>query len=157
MRPFVRLIAAMLAVSVIGCWSQHRRSRTSVSGESYVQPSVANSPSESVKFDKSNLEHSPESATPRDEMPPKQLPVQPLLLHNFEKIRFGMHRGEVEKLLGGPAGHYGRHLGTQSMTCEGGPQSPEIWTDDNNMLEIAFDKNDLVICTHKRAGYSRLP
>jgi hypothetical protein len=157
MHQFVRLITALLAVSVLGCWSQHRRSRTSVSGESYLQPLVANSPSASVKFDRNNVEHSRDSATPRDEIHPKQLLVQPLLLHNFEKIGSGMQRGEVEKLLGGAPGHYGRNLGVPVMTCEAGLQSPEIWTDDTNMLEIEFDEHDLVIRTHKRAGYSRLP
>ncbi len=158
MHQFVTLITALLAVSVIGCWSQHRRSRTSVSGESYLQPLVANSPSTSVKFDRNNVERSRDSATPRDEIHPKQLLVQPLLLHNFVKISSGMHRAEVEKLLGGCPGHYGRNLGSYVETCEeAGLQNPEIWTDDTNMLEIAFDEHDLVIRTHKRAGYSRLP
>ena len=151
MYQFVRLITALLAVSVIGCWSQHRRSLTSFSGGSHLQPLVDNSTS-TVEFKRNHVQHSPDSAIHL-----KQLPVLPLLSYNFEKIETGMQRGEVEKLLGGPPGHYGRNLGDSTMTCEGAAQSPQIWTDDTNMLEIEFDENDSVIGTHKRAGYSRSP
>ncbi len=156
MYQFVRLTTVLLTVSVIGCWSQHRKSLTSVSGKSHLQPLVDNS-SSTVEFKRNNVQHSPDSATSINEIHLKQLPIQPLLSYNFEKIEFGMQRGEVEKLLGGPPGHYGRNLGTPTMTAEGGPPSAQIWTDDTNMLEVAFDKNDTVICTHERAGYSRSP
>lgn len=82
-----------------------------------------------------------------------------LNVENFEKIEPGMTQSEVEQLLGGPPGHYGRNWGTYFATLEGTlvQGREEYWTTDNRMLEVYFDENDKVVGTHQRAGYAREP
>jgi hypothetical protein len=78
-----------------------------------------------------------------------------LNVDSYEKVTPGMTKGEVEELLGGPPGHYGKNKGAVSMTVEGGYGT--AWTDDHNSLEFLFDENDILIGKHKRAGYRRFP
>jgi hypothetical protein len=85
-----------------------------------------------------------------------------LAAENYPLIRVGMSQAEVEGLLGGPPGNYGRYAGGQSeMTAEGywpPPGSVErIWCDDGNRFEICFDAGGRVVGHHRRAGYSQTP
>jgi hypothetical protein len=62
----------------------------------------------------------------------------------------GMSLAEVEELLGGPSGHYGRvRSGLMASARENTPQLPEAvertWCDDWYCLEIAFDGQDRVV------------
>jgi hypothetical protein len=73
-----------------------------------------------------------------------------------------MSQAEVEALLGGPPGNYGRYLrGKASMTTEGviaPPGSVErVWCDDSNRLEVYFDGQGRMVGYHKRASYRQMP
>ena len=79
-----------------------------------------------------------------------------LKVENFDEINVGMTQDEVERLLGGSPGHYGRKWGSGMMTLEGSPKGrKEIWTDDDTMFEVAFDEEGKVVGKHKRARYER--
>src|SRR5262245_61941779 len=85
-----------------------------------------------------------------------------LASENFPMIKNGMTLAEVENLLGGPAGNFGRHAnGGSKMTMEGyiGPVGTKelIWCDDSNRFEIYFDAQDRVVGFHRRAGYAQSP
>ncbi len=72
-----------------------------------------------------------------------------------------MLQSEVEALLGGPAGNYGRNnSGRARMTLEGyfpPPESVErVWFDDTNRFEIYFDNQGQVVGYHKRAGFQQI-
>lgn len=83
-----------------------------------------------------------------------------LLVENYPKVQMGMSQAEVEELLGGPPGNYGRYAGGSTMMTEEGYMSPpgsveRIWCDDNNRFEIYFDAQNQVVGHHKRAGYKQ--
>jgi hypothetical protein len=89
-------------------------------------------------------------------------PQRSLNVDGFPLIRAGMLQSEVEELLGGPPGNYGRYAGGSSwMTCEGcvvPPGSTEkLWCDDRHRFEIYFDGAGRVVGIHRRAGYSQGP
>jgi hypothetical protein len=80
----------------------------------------------------------------------------------FFQIKVGMSLSEVEGLLGGPPGNYGRYAGGMSeMTLEGYLAPPgsveKVWCDDANRFEIYFDQQMQVVGYHKRARYSQQP
>jgi hypothetical protein len=79
----------------------------------------------------------------------------------FAEVRVGMTQAEVEQILGGPPGDYGRHQGgVTRMTAEGyDPRGSVLkyWFDDSTRLEIAFDAQDRVVGTHKRFSWRREP
>jgi hypothetical protein len=90
-----------------------------------------------------------------------QFPKQ-LNRDRFDQIRLGMSQAEVEAILGGPPGDYGRYRwGTAMMTCEGSPQPPgsvEVaWFDDSSRFEVFFNRQGRVVGSHRRAGFERLP
>ena len=80
-----------------------------------------------------------------------------LNVQNFDRVKVGMTQKDVEHLLGGAPGHYGRRWGPGLMTLEGfflhGRR--EEWTNDDTMLEVIFDGEGIVIGKHRRAGYGR--
>jgi hypothetical protein len=85
-----------------------------------------------------------------------------LNVEGFKHIRNGLTWAEVEELLGGPPGNYGRYAGGMSkMTMEGYLAPPgsieQIWCDDTNRFEIYFDANDRVVGFHRRAGFLQEP
>jgi hypothetical protein len=68
-------------------------------------------------------------------------PPAELNANNFTLVKVGMTQDEVEKLLGGPPGDYGRNKREQGfMTVEmfTGPQGSveKVWFDDNNRFEL---------------------
>jgi hypothetical protein len=83
-----------------------------------------------------------------------------LNVEGFSQIRPGMTQAEVERLLGGPPGNYGRYSASRSiMTLEGytGPPGSveKVWCNDAHRFEIYFDQQDRVVGLHKRAGYQQ--
>jgi hypothetical protein len=89
-------------------------------------------------------------------------PRRRLAVENFAHVRMGMTLAEVEALLGGPPGNYGRFTdGMGFMTLEGYISPPgaveQIWCDDANRYEIYFDADGRVVGHHRRAGYSQEP
>jgi virginiamycin B lyase len=77
----------------------------------------------------------------------------------FDRIHYGLPVGEVERLLGGPPGNYGRYSAHSAvMTAEGfeGPPASEVllWSDDSRQIEIAV-RDEHVVGMHERAGYGR--
>jgi hypothetical protein len=80
-----------------------------------------------------------------------------LRVENYPQVKVGMSLAEVEDLLGGPAGHYGRvRSGSISTVRETTQQLPEAleraWCDDWHCLEIAFDGQDRVVRHTRRFG-----
>jgi hypothetical protein len=57
-----------------------------------------------------------------------------LNVDSFEKVIPGMTKSEVEELLGGPPGHYGKNKGSATMSAEGGYGT--VWADDHNIFEV---------------------
>jgi hypothetical protein len=88
------------------------------------------------------------------------LQARHLNVENFSEIRPGMTQAEVERLLGGPPGNYGRYSQC-IMTLEGYIAPPgsveKRWRDDAHCFEIYFDQEDRVVGLHKRAGYGQHP
>jgi hypothetical protein len=89
--------------------------------------------------------------------PPRRLNVDA-----FPLVRTGMTQAEVEGLLGGPPGNYGRHAGGEGMMTLEGYIAPagsveRLWCDDANRFEIYFDREGRVVGLHKRASYSQSP
>lgn len=81
-----------------------------------------------------------------------------LKVENFAKIRYGMSQQQVEELLGGPPGEYGRNTGDVWMSTEGyitPGETEKRWWDDENRLEVFFDNNGRVTRKHKRESYHR--
>jgi hypothetical protein len=81
---------------------------------------------------------------------------------NYPQVRLGMPQAEVERLLGGPPGNYGRYPGGRTdMTMEGylSPSGAieRVWCDDSSRFEIYFDADGRVVGNHRRAGYSQEP
>lgn len=86
----------------------------------------------------------------------------PLGAENFAHVEVGMSQAEVEELLGGPPGNYGRYDSRNAMmTMEGYIHPPgsfeRVWCDDNNRFEIYFGVWGRVVGYHKRAGYQQTP
>jgi hypothetical protein len=84
-------------------------------------------------------------------------PKPRLATRNFWDIRKGMSQAEVEKLLGGPPGDYGRNVGgTSFVTAEGFCRPPgsieRLRYDDSNQFEIYFDAEERVVAFRKRAA-----
>jgi hypothetical protein len=84
-----------------------------------------------------------------------------LNLEGFSQIRPFMTQAEVEALLGGPPGNYGRYsTGRRVMTMEAGPHPPgsveKVWCDDKHCYEICFDPESRVVSLHQRARYQQL-
>lgn len=89
-------------------------------------------------------------------------PRRQLAHENFKSIHKGMSQAEVEELLGGPPGNYGRYVsGGSLMTCEGYIYPPgsieKIWCDDSNRFEIYFNTSGSVVGLHRRASYQQSP
>lgn len=89
-----------------------------------------------------------------------------LRVENFAEVDPGMRLAQVEDLLGGPAGNYGRFSDAgATMTREGffcppgsrdfEPPRGLVWTTDDRRFEICFDENMQVVVTHERAGYEQ--
>jgi hypothetical protein len=81
---------------------------------------------------------------------------------NQGAIRPGMTLQQVEDLLGGPPGDYGLFwFGSGMMTQEGviaPPGSTEmVWFNDDQRIEVHFDKQGRVVVVHRRAGWERRP
>jgi hypothetical protein len=80
----------------------------------------------------------------------------------FDQLREGMTQAEVEALLGGPPGDYGRHRSGESLMTEEGYISPpgsfeQLWYDDGHRFEVYFDAGGKVVGFHKRAQFERRP
>jgi hypothetical protein len=81
-----------------------------------------------------------------------------LNVEGYSQIRVGMTRPEVERILGGPPGNYGRYeswkMSDDNFTK---PSSSieEIWRDDSNYLEVYFDREGQVIAWHRPAYYTQ--
>jgi hypothetical protein len=93
---------------------------------------------------------------------PAAPPRQQLQTQNFPSVRAGMTQAEVERLLGGPPGNYGRYAnGDGLMTLEGyiapAGSVEKIWCDDAIRFEIYFDAQGRVVGQHKRASYQQTP
>jgi hypothetical protein len=87
-------------------------------------------------------------------------PGRRLAHENYPLVRLGMSQAEVEELLGGPPGNYGRYAnGKSMMTLEGyippAGAAERVWCDDSNRLEIYFDAEGRVVGHHRRAVYSQ--
>jgi hypothetical protein len=85
-----------------------------------------------------------------------------LQVENYPRIQIGMSQAEVEALLGGPPGNYGKYAdGGWMMTAEGyiAPTGSveRIWCDDSTRYEIYFDNKGCVAGHHRRAGYQQTP
>jgi len=85
-----------------------------------------------------------------------------LRVENYPQVRGGLSLTEVEELLGGPPGNYGRYAyGSAMMTCEGYSVPPgsveRIWCDDAARFEIYFDTQGRVVGLHQRARYEQFP
>ena len=87
-----------------------------------------------------------------------------LRAEHFHLVRPGMPRAEVEALLGGPPGDYGRRPERSAwMSCEGfarpggwpAGSREEKWSDDDCQLEVVFDAGGRVVATHRRVHYHR--
>ena len=83
-----------------------------------------------------------------------------LNVDGFSQIEPGMTQAEVEALLGGPPGNYGRYSGKfGEMTQEAYLAPPgsveKIWCNDERRFEIYFDQEGRVVGKHKRAGYQQ--
>jgi len=79
----------------------------------------------------------------------------------FSQLRLGMTQAEVESLLGGPPGNYGRYDDRfAEMTMEGYERPPgsveRVWCDDAHRFEIYFDQEDQVVGLHRRARYQQM-
>jgi len=89
-----------------------------------------------------------------------EVPHRSLRVDNFPLIRVGMPQAEVEDLLGGPPGNYGRYA-PGMMTAEGylAPlgSTEKIWYDDCHRFEIYFDGAERVVGIHRRASYRQVP
>ena len=89
-------------------------------------------------------------------------PARRLVAENFPQVRTGMSQAEVEQLLGGPPGNYGRYPHGASMMTLEGYLSPagaveKVWCDDTCRFEIYFDAEGRVVGQHRRASYSQQP
>src|SRR5262245_16040141 len=89
-------------------------------------------------------------------------PARRLNVDAYPLVRTGMTQAEVEGLLGGPPGNYGRHAtGRGLMTAEGyiapAGSVERVWCDDAHRFEIYFDPEGRVVGLHKRASYSQSP
>jgi hypothetical protein len=89
-------------------------------------------------------------------------PGRRLAHENYPLVRLGMSQAEVEGLLGGPPGNFGRYGGgATGMTLEGYLAPPgaveRVWCDDSNRLEIYFDAEERVVGLHRRAAYWQSP
>ena len=93
-----------------------------------------------------------------------------LNVEGFKRVKPGMHLEEVERLMGGPPGEYGRYASTGSThtTLEGfdcppgsnqfpGPPTGLRWTNDDHSFEFCFDEEGVLIAKHERAEYGRSP
>ena len=85
---------------------------------------------------------------------------QRLNVENFSQIQQGMTQAEVEKLLGGPPGNYGRYSEKSGfMTLEGyfapAGSVEKVWCNDKHRFEVYFDQDGQVVGQHKRAGYEQ--
>ena len=83
-----------------------------------------------------------------------------LRTESWPLVRAGQTQAEVEGLLGGPPGNYGRHAGGGAwMTLEGiiapAGSVERVWCDDGTRLEVWFDPGGRVVVPHKRAGYGQ--
>jgi hypothetical protein len=82
---------------------------------------------------------------------------------NYTLVRVGMSQAEVEALLGGPPGNYGRYAdGETGMTMEGYAGRPpgaaeRIWCDDAHRFEVYFDAKGRVVGHHRRSSYWQSP
>jgi virginiamycin B lyase len=88
---------------------------------------------------------------------PGGLLFQPRLrVDRFKDVRYGHTMSQVQDLLGGPPGNYGRSAGVAQMTTEGFFGLPGghvyLWSDESHSFEVAFF-DDHVIATHERARF----
>ncbi len=95
-------------------------------------------------------------------------PTGGLKAANFSQLRPGMTRVEVERLLGGPPGDYGRYadgdvdygdgLVLQVFAVPGdGDAKPQTWTDDRHHFYVFFDSRDRVVAGSKQSRFQRSP
>jgi hypothetical protein len=85
-----------------------------------------------------------------------------LQVANYPSIRLGMTAAQVEELLGGPPGDYGRWwFGSISMSLEPvavPPGSREaVWFNDDHRIEVSFNDGARVVAVHKRSLWVRRP
>jgi hypothetical protein len=84
----------------------------------------------------------------------------------FDRVQPGMTRAEVEELMGGPPGDYGRYIadvGSQSLEgffCPPGsrsfhPPTGLTWLDDDEKFEFCFGSDGRLIVKHQRSEYGR--
>jgi hypothetical protein len=90
-------------------------------------------------------------------MPPKRL-----LAENFPQVLVGMSQTEVETLLGGRAGNYGKYpdgvfvMSNEAFVSTSGPISKD-WCDDSHLFQIYFDAQGRVVAKYQQSSYQQLP
>ena len=95
-------------------------------------------------------------------------PTSSLLAANFSRLKPGLTRAEVERLLGGPPGDYGRYAGgvidygdgsvLQVFAAPGaGDAKPDTWTDDANHFYVFFDSRGEVVAGSRQTRFLRSP
>jgi hypothetical protein len=96
------------------------------------------------------------------------LPSSRLKAANFSRLKPGMTRVDVERLLGGPPGDYGPHADGSVDYGDGsvlqvfaapsaGVARPDTWTDDRNHFYVFFDNDGQVVAGSKQSRFWRSP
>jgi hypothetical protein len=70
-----------------------------------------------------------------------------LATENFPLVRIGMIQDEVEELLGGPPGYYGKPRRDMTLSLIVGSRCggvTHLWEDDSNRIAVDFDVNGRV-------------
>lgn len=89
-------------------------------------------------------------------------PPKRLLVENFPQVRVGMTQSEVETLLGGRAGNYGRYpdgvfaTSDEAFVSTAGPIRKD-WCDDSHWFQIYFDTQGRVVAKYQQSSYQQLP
>jgi hypothetical protein len=95
-------------------------------------------------------------------------PTSGLKAANFSRLEPGMTRPDVELLLGGPPGDYGRYVdgeidfgdGSVHQTFSGpsaGDAKPQCWNDDGHYFYVFFDDRGQVVAGSKKSRFERSP
>jgi hypothetical protein len=75
---------------------------------------------------------------------------------NFARLKYGMTRGEVEGVLGGPSGNYSSdprrdiHTISWCVPAGGGYGLPVFWTTDEAEVIVAFKDDGTAYCLQRQ-------